>query len=123
MSVTVNRVNQNLQITRGDSCQFILRDGQTKEPYEFESTDTVKLTVKTQVEGTLIFQKIITPDVNGHVLITIDAADTESVDFGKYVYDIEWSTLSGKVTTIIPKSGRTRFVPTFEVCEEVTLGV
>ena len=121
MSVTINSVNQNIQITRGDSCSFVLRDGDTKEPKVFDPADTIRLTVKTQIEGTQLFQKTVTPDPAGHILISIEPADTNGVAFGEYVYDIEWTDSADKKHTIVPRSGRTRYIPIFEVCGEVTL--
>jgi hypothetical protein len=121
MSVTINKANYTFQITRGDSCVILLRDPITKLPKVFALDDKIYFTVKDQVLGTQIFQKEITPDINGHITIEIEPADTKDEAFGSYVYDVQWESDAGQIVTLIPPRNRTRFIPIFEICPEVTL--
>ena len=95
MSITINKKTLDIQLTRGDSCSFLLRDGETKEAKVFEVGDIVKLTIKNQVGGDAIISKTISPDASGHIVITLEPSDTSALNYGQYLYDIEWETNSG----------------------------
>jgi len=112
----VYRTTRNtIYITRGDSAELTLTIKDTDgESYDF-SNDTVLFTVKTSVNTTdIIMQKTVT----AAGIITIDPEDTESLDYGKYFFDVEVTKQNGEVCTVIaPISGKT---PNFIVTEEVT---
>ena len=80
----------------------------------FAAGDIVTMTVRKDVESTIELQKIVTEFDNGAAYIDITHEDTETMDFGAYVYDIQvqWGG-SGAIKTLIKKS-------TFNLEEEVT---
>lgn len=123
MSITINPINQNIQLTRGDSFSFTLRNKTTGGPFTFDATDIVTMTVRQKISDIMaLFSKAFTPDANGQIVVVINPDDTKTANYGTYVYDIQWSKLDGSVYTLIPKSGNTSKVPTFQICQEVTRG-
>lgn len=101
-----------IKLTRGDTARFSLtvNNAATGSEYEVQPDDTIRFTVKkTEKDSEYLFQKVI----NGGLNIHIQPTDTNSLAFGKYVYDVELTTASGDVYTVIP--------PTlFQVLKEVT---
>lgn len=106
------KINGNtIQITRGDTGIFtlsILSDG---KEYDY-SNDTVVFSVKTNVyTSKYLFQKEIT---YGSAVV-IEPSDTANLSYGNYVYDVQVTTASGVVDTVIVPSK-------FSVLPEVTFG-
>lgn len=101
-----------IRLTRGDtaSLSVSINNQTTGELFKLSGSDTLRLTVKKSVHDTdPLFQKV----VNGINTIQINPADTKSLSFGKYVYDVELTTSMGDVYTVI--------VPTvFEILQEVS---
>lgn len=86
-----------ISLTRGDTARISLAvkkaDG---TDYDF-SADTVLFTVKKNVHATeSILQKTVT---DGAVYIA--PADTAELAYGEYAYDVQLTTQSGDVCTII----------------------
>ncbi len=101
-------VNNTIKITRGDSGEIDIAIYDTDgSKYELKDGDEVLFTVK---EGTYspnaLIQKTGTK-------ISILPEDTKSLSYRKYVFDVQLTTATGTVDTIIPPS-------TFEVLSEVT---
>ena len=101
-----------IRLTRGDTARLtvtINNDFDCK-PYEITETDVLKLTVKRSVRDTTpAFQKSVT----GSNKFYIVPDDTKDLVFGKYIYDVELTTVGGDVYTVIE--------PTiFEILKEVT---
>lgn len=101
-----------IRLTRGDTARLTVTinndfDG---KPYEITETDVLKLTVKRSVRDTIpAFQKSVT----GSNKFYIVPDDTKDLVFGKYIYDVELTTVGGDVYTVIE--------PTiFEILKEVT---
>lgn len=107
--MTVN--GTNLSMVRGDSESITVRCSAAP----FETGDTVTMTVRPDVDSSIVLQKSVTEfDDDGAAVIAIDPADTEGLDMDTdYVYDIQVVRSDGTVTTIIKPS-------TFTVEEEVT---
>lgn len=102
----------DISLTRGDTARLtvtitnICDDGL----YIPSPGDVFKFTVKESVyESNSIFQKVST----GSPIFKIDPIDTKSLDFRKYVYDIELETPNGEIYTIVPYSE-------FRILKEVT---
>ena len=75
-----------------------------------ESGDILYFTVKkTAKDSDFLFQKSVT----GSNSIHIRPEDTADLSFGKYKYDVQLTTATGDVYTVIEPS-------TFEVMEEIT---
>lgn len=104
----------NLSMTRGDSESITVKCFQGGAAVPFENGDTVTFTVREDVESPILLQKTVTTfDGNGWAVIPIASGDTEGMDFGSYVYDIQLTRADGTVTTLITISN-------FELTEEVT---
>ena len=98
----------NISMVRGDdeTLTVSITDG------TFSTGDIVTFTVRQRVDDPILIQKEVTTFQSGKAVIVIAHADTESLDVGKYVYDIQLMS-GGKITTIVKKSK-------FTLEEEVT---
>lgn len=99
-----------IKLTRGDTAYLsvpIKRDG---EDYTMQPTDTLAFSVK---RYTTDDEYLIHKEVKGDNLFHIEPQDTADLPFGSYKYDVQLTTASGDVFTVID-------VSTFEVLQEVT---
>ena len=89
--------DNTISLTRGDTARITLAVKQSDgTDYDF-SSDTVLFTVKKNVHATeSILQKTVT---DGAVYIA--PADTAELAYGEYAYDVQLTTQSGDVCTII----------------------
>ena len=108
MKITQSGDKVNIEMTRGDSESITVR---CSEP--FQSGDTVYLTVREDADSGIAMQKVVTSFPNGEAVFGILPGDTEGLDFGNYVYDIQLTRANGTVTTLIVPSR-------FRLNEEVT---
>lgn len=101
-----------IKLTRGDTARLtvpIINLANNGE-YTMESGDILYFTVKkTAKDSDFLFQKSVT----GSNSIHIRPEDTAALSFGKYKYDVQLTTATGDVYTVIEPS-------TFEVMEEIT---
>lgn len=105
------RVNDNnIALIRGDSGVFTVTVTDTSGGVvALNDTDVLTFTVRRTVRNpAIVLQKTITDGV-----LSISPADTEALQFGGYVYDVELKRADGYVDTIIPPHE-------FCVLEEVT---
>lgn len=104
--------DKTIKLTRGDTARLtvpIINLANNGE-YTMESGDILYFTVKkTAKDSDFLFQKSVT----GSNSIHIRPEDTAALSFGKYKYDIQLTTATGDVYTVIEPS-------TFEVMEEIT---
>ena len=104
--------DNTVRLTRGDTAylQLPIVNDVTLEPYIVAEDDTLILSVKRTVKDTEVcFQKT----VKGTDIFHIKPEDTRQCEFGKYKYDVQLTTSSGEVYTVIE--------PTcFEILTEVT---
>lgn len=101
-----------IRLTRGDTARLTvsIANDLTNSDYSLNEGDTLTLTVKRTVKDSEIcFQKVLT----GSNMFTIEPDDTKELPYGKYKYDVQLTTASGDVFTIIEPA-------TFEVLSEVT---
>ena len=99
----------NISMTRGDTETLTIRCS-----VPFEDGDTVYMTVRESVEAPVAFQKIVRDfGDEGEAVIVIDHEDTEGMDFGDYLYDVQVTRDSGTVTTLVKPSK-------FTLTEEIT---
>lgn len=105
--MTINRTN--ISMTRGDSetLTVSLSNG------VFNAGDTVTLTVRPDVEDPIVLQKVVTEFFDGAAIFILVPNDTEGLEFGDYVYDIQLTRADGYVTTLVKPSQ-------FTLEEEVT---
>ena len=102
--------NKNISMTRGDSESIRV----LCPAAPFESGDRITMTVREDAESEILLQIVVTAfDENGSALIALRPEDTEGLDFGSYLYDIELKTAGGAVTTLVTPHR-------FKLTEEVT---
>ena len=106
-------------MTRGDSESITVRKKIDGAAAEFEVGEIITLTVRDGADGEIVFQKIVTEfDEEGAAVIAIETGDTEGAEFGKYVYDVQYTDAAGKIQTVIPPTpGK---LPKFTLTEEAT---
>lgn len=101
-----------IRLTRGDTARLTVNvtndiDG---NEYIIQEEDTLTLTVKKSISDSVAsLQKVI----HGSNAFHIEPADTASLDFGSYKYDIQLTTSGGDVYTVIGPA-------TFTLLKEVT---
>lgn len=101
-----------IKLTRGDTARITvpITNKTTGEEYHIAAGETLKMTVKKAITDTSpIFQKVII----GMNTFHIEPKDTASLEFGKYIYDVELTTADGDVYTVIEPA-------TFKILKEVT---
>ena len=93
----------NIEMVRGDTEQLtVSREDADGTQIPFEVGDTVYFTVKVDVHTEdIILQKTITSFTDGKAIVVIDPADTSSLDYGSYMYDVQVTEADTSVTTII----------------------
>ena len=102
----------SIELTRGDTARLSvsIQNDLTGEDYIVSATDTLRFTIKRTVNDTTPYVK---KEVKGSTQFDIRPSDTRDLPYGKYVYDVELTTASGDVYTVI--------VPTaFKILKEVT---
>jgi len=105
----INR-DKSIELTRGDSAKIILSVTKDDGSDYNINGDTVRFSVKRSVDSSdMVFQKSMTTGC----IINILPEDTASLAYGEYVYDVELTTTSGDVCTVVPPSK-------FSILPEVT---
>lgn len=92
-----------IRLTRGDTAKIsIAIDNATSgHAYVLEDGDTLTFTIKKSVyETNAIIQKVMT----GSATISIEPEDTEDLSYGAYVYDVQLTTESGEIYTVVEPS-------------------
>lgn len=109
--------NQDIWITRGDDAYLNLEIKQQSFPYEnyeIQKEDSVVLSVRrskednNDEENPILFQTILN---DGYFYISSE--NTQYLDFGSYVYDVQITFSNGDINTVIGPS-------IFKILPEVT---
>lgn len=100
--------DNSMEIIRGDSGIFSIEiTTDTGEVYEIQPNDQITFTVKENTDtDEVLIQK-------SGISIEIEPIDTEDLNYGEYVYDIQFVNESGFTDTIVPPTP-------FIIDEEVT---
>lgn len=101
-----------IRLTRGDTARLsvYINNNLNDTEYSISETDELTFTVKkTEKDKTPYITKTIT----GSNLFHIKPEDTANLQFGNYKYDVQLTTGSGDVYTVIGPN-------TFEITKEVT---
>ena len=117
--LTFNENNYAIAMTRGDSESLTVRKKVDGGSAPFEVGEVITLTVRDGADGEIVFRKVVTEfDEEGAAVIAIETGDTEGAEFGKYVYDVQYTDAAGKIQTVIPPTpGK---LPKFTLTEEAT---
>lgn len=97
-----------IELIRGDTAEFDVEVAdQNGNPYELQPGDKLEFTVKKKStdEVPLIHKT--------GSYVRINPEDTNVLEFGNYVYDVQLTLADGKVDTIVPMN-------TIRILEEVT---
>ena len=109
MTISQSGKKINIAMIRGDSEALKLT---CSTP--FSAGDVLTFTVReSDAEGSIVLQKSVADFDDGVAYIIINPSDTSSLDFGDYVYDIQYSNSGGTVITLFD-------VSRFRLKEEVT---
>ena len=95
--------NNQITLTRGDSFYTTINlvHKISGQPYEPEEGDSIRFAMKKNYEDAeCIIEKSIDPE---DLILELDPADTKTLAYGEYVYDIELTTAGGDVDTFIAK--------------------
>lgn len=94
--------NYEMTMIRGDSEKFTVEVTDEDDISMLKSGATVYFTVKysTRSDNNLI-QKIVKSFPNNEAIIEIDPFDTKHLDYGTYVYDIQFTSNTGYVKTLV----------------------
>lgn len=100
-----------IKLTRGDTARLTVSIADDAgEPHTIQEGDTLVMTVKRNItDADPCIQKVVT----GGNAIHIKPEDTAVLEFGKYKYDVQLTTVDGDVYTVIAPS-------VFEILQEVT---
>ena len=99
----------DIQITRGDTGYLSVGIGHIDdEPYTRQDGDKLVFTVKRRYD---INEILLQKDIDG-LLLSLNPKDTKSLTYGCYWYDIELTTNTGQIFTVV---GPARFVVREEV--------
>lgn len=105
--------DKTIRLTRGDTAYLTvaLSNNQSSTSYTMDENDILTFSVKRKPKTDVdcLVQKVI----KGSNTFHIQPEDTKNLPFGKYKYDVQLTTVSGDVYTVIEPT-------TFEVMEEVT---
>ncbi len=100
-----------ITLTRGDTFEALIsiiqEDG---NPYVPKEGDIIRFAMKSSyADETPLLVKDIPVST---MILVLEPLDTKKLNFGKYVYDIQLTTIEGKVDTFITKA-------TIKITEEV----
>ena len=104
--------NGTVKLTRGDTARLnvSIKDTTADEDYEIAADDVLTLTVKKTVNDS---EALVQLTLTGSAAFKLDPADTASLAYGKYKYDVQLTTAAGDVYTVIEPTN-------FEITSEVT---
>lgn len=103
-------VGNDIYLIRGDSAEFEIKlRTRFGKPVTLSEDDKLILTIRKNIKSEEpSLQKEF---IKGKIMLTPD--DTNRMDFGKYIYDVQLTRKDGYVDTIIPPH-------VFNILEEVT---
>lgn len=98
--MTINATTKEMRMVRGDSEMIVVRC--PDDP--FVSGDIVEFSVRKKVKTERLVHKTVTLFDSGKAYIELIPSDTDELEFGDYVYDIQVTRANGWVTTLIKTS-------------------
>lgn len=103
VNVLVIDDKNNIQLTRGDTARFEIDivNMIDNSAYVMADDDILRFSVKRSTNDK---DFVIHKELQGQNVVYINPDDTNSLSFGKYVYDVEVTTGGGDVYTVIPPS-------------------
>lgn len=103
--------SSTISITRGDTGYIHLNLTKDNEAYPYEDGDMITMSVKkNDTDEEYAFQK----EVPAGQVIILQPADTKTMEYGEYVYDIQLNTTLGEIFTVVGPAK-------FKVTKEITV--
>lgn len=95
----VDKNTHEITLTRGDTGIFNidLKDGEG-EDYTPQEGDKLEFAMAKNYDSEVIIYKIIPMDT---LILRLDHEDTKDLEIGKYVYEVQFTSSQGDVSTII----------------------
>ena len=93
--------DKHITLTRGDSfvCKVNIYDSEGAV-YTPANNDVIRFAMKQTIQSRKpVINKVIPNDT---LLLTLNPEDTNNLDFGDYIYDIQITLANGTVDTFIP---------------------
>lgn len=87
--------HNTIKLTRGDTCYIEI---DIVGNYEIQEGDIIHFSVKKRVKDSDYAFHIAMP---AGTILVINPSDTKNLDFGRYYYDIQLSTVDGEVFTLL----------------------
>ena len=102
----------SIELTRGDTARLVvtITNELTDAPYEMQPEDELVFSVK---KSTKDAEPLIRKSVRGAKAFHIKPEDTQALEFGKYKYDVQLTTVDGDVYTVLGTA-------TIQILDEVT---
>lgn len=106
----LTRATKEIKMTRGDTEQHEITLKMDGDIYEMQEGDQINFGVKKSYDDTeCLIKKTYTENP---FVLSIDPVDTKPLDFGTYVWDLQFVAANGYTKTVIAKKD---FVLTEEV--------
>ena len=110
--------NGRILLTRGDSAYINVElTTSTGEVYEMHPRDTLTLTVRKLADDT---SAVLLQTESDSTQLHLLPAQTKQLTAGKYSYDIQLSTASGDVYTVVGAADTNTSLSNFTILPEVT---
>lgn len=99
-----------INITRGDTGYFkfipyVLHEDGSKTEYQAKDGDSIRFAMKKKLSDS--YETLLTKQVDVSTFkMKLEPEDTQNLDFGQYVYDVQLTTAAGDVDTYIPEVGK-----------------
>lgn len=111
--MTVNEHTRAISMIRGDDETLTLqRLGEDGAPFPFTAGEILTLTVREDAESPVLLQTEAAFNDAGEAVFIIAHENTAGLDFGRFVYDIQYTGPGGRISTYVPLS---RFIVQREV--------
>lgn len=89
---------QRMELVRGDDGAFTV----SKEPEGFAEGESLCFSLRRRVGAAeLLLEKVVDRFDEGVALVEIAHEDTAELDFGSYVYDLQYRDAAGKRHTVV----------------------
>lgn len=94
----------NIEMTRGDSLTLELSLTKNNEAYTPEAGDVIRFAMAKTYKDTRGYELLIEKVINHEdMLLRLDPQDTATLNYGKYVYDLQITYADGTVETFANK--------------------
>lgn len=90
-----------IRITKGDTLRILLELEKNGQKFEPQDGDNIRFAMKRHKNDQ---ECVIIKAIGKDLLLTLEASETEQLELGKYIYDIQITYADGTVDTFIAES-------------------